>query len=183
MSKSTLNSALSALRLRIYDCQFAQTQGSIARRYDTSDIVQESLIQIWQDLEKKQSSSKQVVNEALLKTIVRGHAAKMMRFNLTQKRTVLREVNGKQIETCYATNMQDQLEFEDQVLMLFKAVRHLDGFEKKVIYRRFFEEMAFSEIAAEIKLPYHKIRKTYEIAMEKLRAELGKLIDRDDEEK
>lgn len=180
MSKSTLNSALSSLRLRIYDCQFANTQGNIARRYDTSDIVQESLIQIWQDLEKQ--NSKQVVSEALLKTIVRGHAAKMMRFNLTQKRTVMREVNGQQIESCYATNMQDQLEFEDQVLLLFKAVRHLDGFEKKVIYRRFFEEMAFSEIAAEIKLPYHKVRRIYNVAMEKLRTELSKLVDREDDE-
>lgn len=181
MSKSTLNSALSALRLRIYDCQFANTQGNIARRYDTSDIVQESLIQIWQDLEQKESSKK-VVSEALLKTIVRGHAAKMMRFNLTQKRTVMREVNGQQIESCYATNMQDQLEFEDQVLLLFKAVRHLDGYEKKVIYRRFFEEMAFSEIAAETKLPYHKVRRIYAAAMEKLRIELGKLIERNNEE-
>ena len=101
----------------------------------------------------------------------------MMRFNLTQKRTVMREVNGKQIESFYATNMQDQLEFEDQVLLLFKAVRHLDGYEKKVIYRRFFEEMAFSEIAAEIKQPYHKVRRIYAAAMEKLRTELSKLID------
>ena len=180
MSKSTLNSALSALRLRIYDCPFAHTQGNIARRYDTSDIVQESLIQIWQDLEQKENS-KEVISEALLKTIVRGHSSKMMRFNLTQKRTVMREVNGQEIESCYATNMQDQLEFEDQVLLLFSAVRHLDGYEKKVIYRRFFEEMAFSEIAAETKLPYHKVRRIYNQAMEKLRHHL-EILTKDDKD-
>ena len=178
MTNSTLNSALSALRLRIYDCPFAHTQGNIGRRYDTSDVVQESLIQIWQDLEKKESQS-EIVSEALLKTIVRGHAAKMMRFNLTQKRTVMREVNGVQIETCYATNVQDQLEFEDQVVLLFQAISGLDGYEKKVIYRRFFEELAFSEISAEIKIPYHKVRRIYQTAMTKLKESLEKLQQND----
>ena len=95
-----------------------------------------------------------------------------MRFHLSQKRTVQREIPGTGKEVYQAINNEDFYDYEAQVLEIFRAVQNLDQFEKKVIYLKFFEELPFTEIAGDMKLDYQKVRRIYKSGMDKLRQKI-----------
>lgn len=143
-------------------------------RFDTSDIVQEALIQVWKRICRSDQDERDLPRP-LLEQIGRGQMSKMRRFHTAQKRSVLRESVPTKISSVFERNAQSadlECEREEQLALLSGALDGLGMTEKFIIFRKFFDGVSFTEIAADLSKPASWVRRRYLKSLQSLKSDL-----------
>lgn len=175
--------------LRKYLSRFLRNSGRHVSnsRFDTSDVIQESLIQIWsecqQDCSTEQNdpmsqnsdgtTSLQTVSFARLRRIALGHLSKQFRFHGAAKRSVRRES-----QLASSSLLQDGQTASDicEIRELYAAfmvnLNLLDGTKQIVVYRRMFKDESYSAIAKELGMTVYAVRTEYKNAIQQLKVEI-----------
>jgi len=124
-------------------------QNMVRSRFDTSDIVQESMLQIWMQLGDQDIASLELTR-GLLAVIAKGHARKQMRFHTAQKRSVARERKIDRPSLNRDPGPLEQADVREQIGMMLKALNHIHPVRQLIIFRRFFDDASYQEVADEI---------------------------------
>ena len=140
----------------------------IRSRFDTSDIVQETMVQIWCQL-KKTDLMELEMTRGLLRVIARGHANKMKRFHLAKRRNVTQEVNSAPENKSSATNPVFMAEVREQIRLLIEALGAIHPVRQLIVFRRFFDDQSFKEIGLELDKNRDWIRRQYIRALRELK--------------
>lgn len=132
-------------------------------RFDTSDIVQEALIEVWKRICKGDQKG-QVIPRPLLEQIGRGQTSKFRRFHTAQKRSVLKEAtagNSGTLSECSSQSVGIACERAEQLARLSGALDALGMTEKFIIFRKFFDGVSFAEIGTNLSKPTSWVRRRY----------------------
>ena len=129
-------------------------------RFDTSDVLQESLLQILHEVPEEGKDSEEV-SQSLLNRIANGHLAKQLRHHYAKKRSVLREDSAAEPDSSAFTNEDDpQLKtlHAETVERLFNSMAQLSELQQKVVHLRFFEGLTYEQIAVCLSIKSHVVR-------------------------
>ena len=158
------------LRQRVYSAAKGAKRGVSNPRFDTSDIAQESVIQLWRSIREKGASDEQL-NEGYLRSVGVGHAKQLMRHNLAACRSMQVEESGDAVEPASASEA-DPLELiqdRERIVMLVQTIAKIAPELQLVIYRRLFDQAPFARIAEESNTTVDVIRGRLERALVLLR--------------
>lgn len=179
-----LNEALASLRKNLGSSLRKSKRQVSTRRFDTSDVIQESLIQIWSECSADDhaacESERPVHTERLetasyawLRRIVLGHLAKQHRYHGAAKRSFRSEEkypssslpggDASPLSNCQSRELQQEF---------LVSLSRLTDVQRLVILRRIFEEESFSSIATELDCTLYFVRSEYKRAIKQLRADL-----------
>lgn len=139
-------------------------------RFDTSDIAQESCIQMFRDYPECAGQDK--LPESLLKQVAFGHLAKQHRHIHSKKRSVAREQSFSQDVATDKNLPGDQAEANELTTRLIKSIQQLEPDQQRVIRLRSFEELSFVEIASRMNTTVRVVRRIHENAASNLRSML-----------
>ncbi len=185
-NQTRLNEALKLLRKHLSNSLRKSKRRISTRRFDDSDVVQESLIQIWSEYSagtraREVNSSKRPVqieclesaSHSWIRHIVFGHLAKHYRRHGAAKRSVGREEsypthylpgsNATPLSIC---------EMRELKRKFLCSLGQLSGVQRLVVVRRIFEGQTFGSIADELDESRYFVRTEYKAAIKRLRAEL-----------
>lgn len=143
-------------------------------RFDTSDILQESIIQVAKEIDDKQDTEPNVSN-AWLKTVAFGHLANLRRFNHAAKRSVKRE-NGKNSAAETTMIEFDPLEVsskKEQVAIALEALAELTPVQRQIVHLRFFEQATYEQIAERVNVTVHNVRVHLTNSLRRIRAKVA----------
>lgn len=169
MSSILFSKILDKLR-RAVRTQRAVTSNS---RFDTSDVIQESAIQVWQHASKSNVSASQI-NTAWLNTVVFGHFCKLHRFHLAAKRSTKNEVRETdRVEAVRQGSPENEASRKENAIRLLKAMESLGEMEAQVVMAKFYQDKSLSEIAVELEVPRHRLETIYRRAVKELGEALG----------
>jgi len=129
----------------------------IKTRFDESDVVQESVLQIWKQIDAG-SLRESKVNTGLLKTIAAGHYCKLVRFHLSAKRNVNAE-SAFSTDAQEKASPQDVAEVTEQVEVLMKGVETLDPIDQQIVLGRFIDGRSVVALSEELGLSVYLINK------------------------
>ncbi|MDB4766742.1 hypothetical protein OAG71_03540 [bacterium] len=134
----------------------AQRRGSeIKTRFDESDVVQESVLQIWKQIDSG-SLRESKVNTGLLRTIAIGHYCKLIRFHLSAKRNVNAE---KSFAEGTHPRSSDPVIDAGQIEQLMKGVETLDPIDQHIVLGRFIDDRTVVALSKELGLSAYLINK------------------------
>lgn len=156
------------LRRRVYSAARLEKKGIPNPRYDTSDIAQESILQL---LKERKRRGDLTVNQSYLSQVGSGNAKRMLRTQLAQKRSLGAEQNGVQLNEFPQADSDPALNViqQERFLNVIKAISMLSADQQLVVYRRFFDQLPFTEIASELEVTYDTVRGLYQQATKRLR--------------
>lgn len=173
--------------LRNYLSRFLRDSGRHVsnRRFDTSDVIQESLIQIWSECQKDCSTeqddtlsqnsngteSLQTVSFARLRRIALGHLSKQFRFHGAAKRSVRRESQLVSSSLPYDDQTAaDICETREMYLEFMVNLNLLDGTKQIVVYRRMFKDESYTVIAKQLGMTVYAVRTEFKNAIRQLQS-------------
>ena len=162
-----MNEEFKARRERMWRVVHNRNRSNAAARFDTSDVLQESEIQIWKD--KLAPPNSPPIDSALITTIAKGHLAKNLRRHNAQKRNVELEqpLDGEPASSIRPPEEELQiLEASNQILA---AINQLCENERIVIFNRFFRSKTLKEIAEQLELTREQVKTRYKRAIQQLR--------------
>jgi RNA polymerase sigma-70 factor (ECF subfamily) len=146
--------------------------GAYASRMDTSDVVQESMLQVWQDWDRFRGSSVGEIKSWLFR-IARGHLHKARRHHRAAKRDVFTEA-GELLEGG-PTDVGDPSEVAAQSevrLNLMIAIGQLEPELREVVQHRIFGQYSFVEIGERLGLSKGEARSRFLRALRRLKHSL-----------
>lgn len=146
-------------------------QGSVNPRYDTSDIVQEGMVQIWTEMQHTGLEQFQA-NQTFLTRVSQGKACNLHRYHTAQRRSLRQESRITAEPACDRADPQRIAESQENLLRLLDAVSGLAPELKSVFCRRVFDRVTWREIAAEFNLSVDVVRRRYDSAKTLLRRRL-----------
>lgn len=162
---------LQSIRQMIRKVAREHRERSKGARFDTSDIIQESMIQVWKTLGERTDvgvSADKTVSKAWLVTVARGHAAKMARQHSAAKRDIKRDQHPQgQIADAYEAPLENLIEQEQQ-LRILAALDNLAEDEKEIMVLYFFEQHSQKEIAEQLGITVDQVRVRYSRALKSL---------------
>lgn len=124
----------------------------VKSRIDTSDVVQEGLIQAWESLDAFRANSEGEFRSWARK-VAKGKLANARRFHLADRRTVKNEVSSKaaMFERVGESGSDgpDRFPTED-IELLREAVERLDDRLRTIIHLRYFQNETFETIAEKV---------------------------------
>ena len=129
----------------------------IKTRFDESDVVQESVLQIWKQIDAG-SLRESNVNTGLLKTIVAGHYCKLVRFHLSAKRNVNAESSFAEHAPLGSPNSAP-IDIAEQVELLMKGVETLDPLDQQIVLGRFIDGRTIVDLSEEHNLSVYLVKK------------------------
>jgi len=158
------------LRRRVYSAAKFAKRGNSNARFDTSDIAQESLVQLLKEMQVNGLDA-EAVNERYLQTVGRGTTYRMIRDNLAQCRSMASEASSAEFTQlpCHDDDPQQNAEDQEVALNLIKAIGQLNADHQLIIFRRFFDQHSFTDIANELKVSFDVVRHKYDVAIAQLR--------------
>ena len=124
----------------------------VKSRIDTSDVVQEGLIQAWQSLDTFRAGSEGEFR-SWARRVAKGKLANARRYHLAERRTVKNEVSPKaaMFERVGESDTNIAERFSDvEIESLREALEHLDDRLRTIVYLRYFENETFDVIAAKV---------------------------------
>ena len=129
----------------------------VRSRFDTSDIVQESMLQIWRQLGDDDVKNLEFT-EGLLSVIAKGHARKQMRFHTARKRTVSREQSAVDPGPTRDPGPLDHADIREQIGLMLSALDYIHPIRQLILFRRFFDDASYQDIAKELCRPKEWVR-------------------------
>lgn len=149
--EEAMNRMLKAWRERLKAYARYQLR-QVRSRVDTSDVVQEGLIQAWQSVDTFRANSEGEFRSWARK-VAKGKLANTRRYHMADRRTVKAEISPKAEmlerlaeEGSFASEVFSSEEIDN----LRSAVLALDDRLQLIVHRRFFENKTFEAIAVEI---------------------------------
>jgi len=140
----------------------------LSARVDSSDVVQESLLQATQDLPQFRGTT-QGEWVAWLRCLVTGHAAKAQRYHQAERRAVGREVAGPPNELAATVpSPVQQLIDSEQAARLAAAIEELPETLRHVLIRRFLDRQPLAEIATQLGQSPRAVRSLLSQALRRL---------------
>lgn len=135
-------------------------------RYDTSDIAQESVLQLLKGLEDAESGDV-AFDESYLRKVGEGKAREMHRRHRARKRAMeagepLEDRPGETKPPWHSAQEQET------VVLLLRAISELDEDSQRILYRRFFDQRTLAEIAAELETSIDIVRRRCQKALDQL---------------
>jgi RNA polymerase sigma-70 factor (ECF subfamily) len=144
-------------------------RSDLAAVVDSSDIVQETLTQVFRDLNQFRGQT-QAAWVAWLRAIVAGQAAKSVRYHTAEKRNHGREVAmNATLEVSTSETPLKELMDEEQAVRLAAAVESLPQAMRDLVVRRVFDREPFDSIARSLNTSPGAARVTWTRAIRKLR--------------
>jgi RNA polymerase sigma factor (sigma-70 family) len=149
--------------------------GIAPARFQTSDIIQETEIQIWRDGLESLDDEYSDLDQAHLATLAKGHLAKNLRRHQAQKRAVELEqpIDGND-EPSYDRSPSEAIESEEIVSQLLRALNQLPEIEHRILFLRFFGSASFVEIADKLNISRQRLKTLYKNSLRQLQAILSK---------
>lgn len=121
----------------------------VRSRFDTSDIVQESMLQIWKRLRAEEMDNVEFTR-GLLAVIAKGHAYKQLRFHLAGKRSVKRERGRAKPQLSEDSSPLESADIREQIGLMLDALNYVHPVRQLIIFRRFFDDASYQQIATEV---------------------------------
>ena len=169
-SRQALNELLFTWRVRFKAAASHQLK-SVQARLDTSDVVQESLIQAWQGVEDFTPKSEGEFRSWIGK-VARGRLANARRFHRAERRDVRADVGPKRL-TGVAEDRSTTPPDREELDSLKNAMSGLDERLTLAIQKRYFENATFAEIAATLECSPAGARLLCQRAIGQLRKNMG----------
>lgn len=145
--------------------------GEMRSRYDTSDVLQESMLQICTEIESGTREPNDY-SPALLRSIVRGHSVTLRKHHLAQKRAVANQQPVCDDSQSVTDSPLDQAIRSEKVSRLVRALSQFDEEDRNLINYRVIKDLSFPMIANELELPEHTVRRRFNSLIEQLQTEL-----------
>ncbi len=148
-------------------------------RFDTSDIVQESMLQIWVEMRNDEESTFSANNGYLAK-VGYGNTHRQHRQHLAQRRSINSEadVSVGDFAQSQVLDPQEKAQKDEMLLVLVQAIGSLKPDLRLVIFRRFFDQKTYQEIAIELGISIDVVRNYQKRAIKQLKKLLSsELID------
>jgi RNA polymerase sigma-70 factor (ECF subfamily) len=144
----------------------------VSARIDPSDVVQETLLQAWRDLDRFRGTCE---GEwvAWLRRLVAGHAAKQRRHHRAEKRSVGKEVPLPEHQGNRGLEPVPQLMDAEEAASFAAALEQLPGDMRAVVLRRVFDREPFESIASALGRSSGATRMLWTRALRMLRQRLG----------
>ena len=169
-----MNGTVTRLRERLRSWARGRSRAAMRARYDTSDILQEASLQVWLELRKGARESTEY-SEPLLKTIAHGHGAKLAQHNRAACRSVERSETLSSEPPESANAVETSAIQNESALVIAKALMTLPADDRNLVNRRFFKDQSYSQIAGDLGLSEHNVRRRCQAAVTRLRAEVAGL--------
>lgn len=155
-----------------------RTPAALRPKYDTGDVVQESLLQVWLEL-RNGTRTEADYSRALLRTMAHGHGAKLADSYQCKSRSVAREQQlsdecGAKAATSDRSTANSNFEL---ITELLKLTTQLNSETREILDRRFVRGQSFNLIAAEMDIAAHTVRRRYKSAIDELRRGLSDADD------
>ena len=131
----------------------------------TSDVLQESLLQVWQNAEFLTTISDRHAH-SWGHRVVMGNVAKVLRYFAAKKRSAHSELRNIDISYEPVDGVADNEELGQLAL----AVETLPPTQRSILYRVVFDDQSFSRIARETGLSASKVRRLYLAAVKQLQS-------------
>lgn len=167
----SLEAFLARWRTRLRSMSTNLLGAGVASRADTSDVVQEGLLQAWQHLDGFRGDSAEQV-QAWMRRIGTGQAAKIRRYHLAEKRSVRAEQSMPQSSIPSATSPPELAEYSETQAILLNAIDDLDDRSRTVVLLRVFEGESFPQIAERLGCSVSLPRVVFAAAIKQLRGQL-----------
>lgn len=154
-----------------------RSKGGFPARFDTSDVSQETLIQLLQFSSDKNRAAKTTdaplkVNKRWLRRAARGTSSKLRRFHSAKKRDVNAEVLAADV-THRVDKTPEQMAIENEMkIRLALALQKLSAQERTIVDHRHAKSMTFVAIAEKLQCPLYQVKRIYQTALKTLKIEL-----------
>ncbi|MFK7766456.1 MAG: RNA polymerase sigma factor [Mariniblastus sp.] len=170
------------LRERIRKVVSKRNANQTAGRFDTSDVIQETELQLWRNgllsFEPEQPADKQAepsIDQPLLVTIAKRRLFKFLQRHKAKRRDAgLEKASAENVVSNYQSP-SEELEQREESELLLQAVNQLDEIEREILFYRFFCELTFAEIQDATKLTKQTLRTKYNRAIANLKTILEQL--------
>ena len=138
-------------------------------RFGTSDILQESAIQLLSEAEKRQAD--QPIPQTWLTKIGRGTASKLRQKHSAARRSVAVE-HGPPTESSASSLPSPDAFVSGQELSskLVRCLARLKHDQREIIHRYVSRQESFNSIAKQLDLPPHQIRRIYKKSLLELKS-------------
>ena len=137
---------------------------SMQSRFNTSDVLQEGIIQLLQKFNKEKKAPE--ITQSYLNRVASGHATKLRRQHTAKQRDVKAESDRPEAG---ASHDGDTLEVEQSHSVLVRCLGELDPMERDIVDRRVFQRMSFNAIAEQLQLSESGVRRKYQSSLKKLK--------------
>lgn len=125
-------------------------------------------MQIWKQLGDDDVKNLEFTR-GLLSVIAKGHARKQLRFHTAKKRSVTREQGAAQPTPTRELSPLDHAEIREQIGLMLNALNFIHPVRQLIIFRRFFDDASYQEIANEICRPKEWVRQQCLSAQKEIR--------------
>lgn len=163
------------LRARIRRVVQNRNGSRTAVRFDTSDVIQETEIQLWQkglaDFETESDDSDEL-DQRLLATIAKGHLSKLLRRQYAKRRSPILEQAADVQAIKSAHDPVVESERRERTQLLLNALDQLDESERSILLLRYFGEFTFADIEQATGLSKQTVRTRYNRAIGNLRTKM-----------
>ena len=147
-------------------------RGPLSARVDTSDVLQESLVQVWRNWDRMQDKSPEEL-QAWMYQIARGHLNKLRRHHLAGKRDVKRQANDEvDAESPSSQAPLEALERAESRMRLMIALERLPHELAEVVKLRVFAATSYREIAQRLDIGESEARCLFLKAIRRLKGQL-----------
>lgn len=163
MSSIPFDSVLEKLKTTIRGQRLTTSRS----RFCTSDIVQESAIQVWQQATNDKVPLEQI-NTAWIKTVAFGHFCKLHRFHLAAKRSTKSEAGTTHSATTKSLSPSEQVVIKEDAMTLLSAIEKLNAFDAQIVVGKFYEDKSLSEIARDLGVTRYQVEKRYVAVLKEL---------------
>lgn len=155
-----------------------RSRGKFAARFDTSDVSQETLIQLLSiankdDVSIDEADSPPEVKKGWLRRAAVGNSSKLRRFHSAKKRDVNTEGVANETARQHQVTPERAAILNEQKIRLAMALQKLSDEERFVIDRYHARGMRIAAIASELDRSHYLTKKLYDSALSKLQSELA----------
>ena len=129
-----------------------QSRNGCSARFDTSDIIQETEIQLWLNGHDDLNDTTSSVDQALIATMAKGHLAKKIRSHRASKRDASRD--SPIVESLQSRDFDpsEQASNKEQKGRIIACIKKLDATCQEIVFLRYYCGMTLVEIQEELGL-------------------------------
>ena len=168
-SDDSKNAAFSLLVQKYQERIYWHIRKMVIQHEDSDDLVQESFIKIWNNLDKFRGES------SLYTWIYRIATNEVLAFLNKQKSRNL--VSLHDIENTLNNTLKEDIYFngDDAQIKFQKALATLPPKQRLVFNMKYFDEMKYEDIAQVLDTSVGALKASYHIAVEKIKKDINKI--------
>lgn len=165
---------MESIRARIKRLTARRRSRITSARYDTSDVVQETWLQVWRQLADygEYDENSVAISDAQIACYAKGHAAKMFRKHTAGKRDASKDIHGSKVYEFSGTDPLVHVDTQDQFEALCKAVDDLHPVSKAFVVSYYFDQLSLRQIGQELDMSIDKVRSLKKKVIRDLRVRL-----------